>query len=208
MEVFIHKITHCLGRQKNESKTIDDYKDKLANEHGIKVIRINCDYKDNNRFEYIKNNIINSPLSKIFDLLNIDWNDCLIYALKNLIKITCNMWKDGINNTKSISNILGYNRFTIIKYLKQGSCLGWCNYNPTDEFNKNNISKAKRVFCIELNKDFDSIHLAANKTNIKNQNISWCCLGKAKSAGKHPITGEKLHWVYYEDYLKQQNKIA
>ena len=25
---------------------------------------------------------------------------------------------------------------------------------------------------------------------------------KAKSAGKHPETGEKLRWMYYEDYLK------
>ena len=27
-------------------------------------------------------------------------------------------------------------------------------------------------------------------------NISQCCLGKQKSAGKHPITGEKLHWKF------------
>ena len=33
---------------------------------------------------------------------------------------------------------------------------------------------------------------------ISNQNISKCCRGRLKSAGKHPVTGEKLKWEYVE----------
>ena len=27
-------------------------------------------------------------------------------------------------------------------------------------------------------------------------NITDCCKGRNKTAGKHPITGERLHWRY------------
>ena len=30
--------------------------------------------------------------------------------------------------------------------------------------------------------------------------IGRCCKGKRKTAGKHPETGEKLTWMFYEDY--------
>ena len=62
---------------------------------------------------------------------------------------------------------------------------------------------ARKVICLNTKQIFQC---------IKDANI-WCgteiklCLyGKRKSAGKHPITGEKLHWMYYDEYLEQQNK--
>lgn len=30
-----------------------------------------------------------------------------------------------------------------------------------------------------------------------------CCTGKYSTSGKHPETGEKLQWIYYEDYIKE-----
>ena len=52
---------------KNESLEIDNIKDKLAIEHKLNPIRIDCNY-NHNRFEYIKNKIINSKLNDIFNL--------------------------------------------------------------------------------------------------------------------------------------------
>ena len=54
------------------------------------------------------------------------------------------------------------------------------------------IGDAKRVRCIELNQEFDSINQAQKQTGAKN--ISVHILGIRPSSGKHPITGEKLHW--------------
>lgn len=51
---------------------------------------------------------------------------------------------------------------------------------------------------------FNSIQEATNQYKVKSSNISQCCSGKQKSAGKHPITGEPLKWMYYEDWLKLQ----
>lgn len=57
--------------------------------------------------------------------------------------------------------------------------------------------QSRPVKCLETQKIYTSITEAAKDMKIPNtSNISGCCQGKRKSAGKHPITGEKLHWEY------------
>lgn len=67
---------------------------------------------------------------------------------------------------------------------------------------KRNIFRA--IYCIEFNEIFESIKDAERKLGIDNAQISACCKGKPgyNSAGKHPITGEKLHWKYLEDAIQ------
>lgn len=67
-------------------KQTDELKDKLAKENNIYVIRIDCKISDMN---YIKTNILNSQLNKIFDLSNIDWLKCDDYAQRNIVKEVC-----------------------------------------------------------------------------------------------------------------------
>lgn len=56
------------------------------------------------------------------------------------------------------------------------------------------------VECINTKQLFPSTVEAAKWAHIKSRsNITDCCLGKRKTAGKHPQTGEKLHWRYYEE---------
>ena len=52
------------------------------------------------------------------------------------------------------------------------------------------------VLCITTNEEFDSICAAARYYNIPQANISYCLQGKRKSAGKHPVTKEKMIWKY------------
>lgn len=60
--------------------------------------------------------------------------------------------------------------------------------------------RATKVICLTTSEEFDTIKEAAQYYNIKNRcTISSCCKSKTKSAGKHPITGEKLVWKYLED---------
>ena len=73
-----------------------------------------------------------------------------------------------------------------------------------DENNPN----AKAVICINTKEVFTTIKYA--KQWCRSNNIGSCCRGKKKYAGKHPETGERLQWMYYEDWLKLQEneKIA
>ena len=61
------------------------------------------------------------------------------------------------------------------------------------------VPHGKLVQCIETQEVFTSTREAARFYNLSSHsNIVECCNGKKKSAGKHKITGEKLHWKYYE----------
>lgn len=58
-------------------------------------------------------------------------------------------------------------------------------------------SKCEKVICYTddgFYKEFNSLLEGAMYFNIHITNISCCCTGTRKSAGKHPTTNKKLHW--------------
>ena len=71
--------------------------------------------------------------------------------------------------------------------------------NPMYGMTGDKCPTSKKVYCIELNEVYNSMREAERKTGINNSCISDACKGKQKTAGKHPITGERLHWKYVED---------
>lgn len=59
-------------------------------------------------------------------------------------------------------------------------------------------SQARKIKCLTTNEIFTTIKEACEKYNINKGHVCECCQGKRKSAGKHPITGDKMIWVYIE----------
>lgn len=58
----------------------------------------------------------------------------------------------------------------------------------------------KKYYSPQLDMVFDGLKQAANYVGLNATNkISDCIYGRRKSAGKHPITGEKLTWVILEN---------
>ena len=102
------------------------------------------------------------------------------------------MW-NNIYTTSEIGKILKLNRHTIVKYLKQGVKLGWCNYDPKKEMkkngHKNGKSICKKVINIDTKLQFNSIKDASRYYNINNTSIANCCKGKYHIAGGY-------HWKY------------
>lgn len=115
-----------------ESKEIDEFKDTMASIKMCKMIRIDCKYKSmSERFEFIKNNILKSELSIIFDLKMIDWNDIEKKCKSSLFKIACNLKNNNPDmTTTQIAEKMHMNSNTIRVYLIKGTDLGWCAYNP------------------------------------------------------------------------------
>ena len=62
-----------------------------------------------------------------------------------------------------------------------------------------NHPRCRAVYCFELDEYFWGAKEAEDKYGVHKADIAKCCKGKAKSAGKHPITGEKLHWAYADE---------
>jgi hypothetical protein len=183
---------------KEESIFIDEIKSKLCQNHDIQVIRINCCKSE---LKFIKNNILTSELNKIFDLSIINWLECHEYACKNIVKEICNLWNNGIKNSTKIAKQFKISKTTVNRYLKQGVELGWCDYDPKEEIKKGqrctNKEKHKLVKCLTTKKIFKNIAEASRYYNINPKCISNNCKGIQYFAGKHPETGEKMKWEYF-----------
>ena len=130
------------GRSLKEEQENDKIKKELAIKNGIKpdnYIVIDCRYSE---LKWIKEHILKSRLNELFGLSKIDWLDCHKYACSSLVKKVCDLWNNCINSITEISKIIKLSQNTVIKYLKQGKLLNWCEYSPKN--NKiNNITYEK-----------------------------------------------------------------
>lgn len=190
------------GVPKEVSQYIDKEKDRLAKENNIEIIRIDCNYGNNDRYEYIKNKILNSDLNKIIQLNLIDFEKSNIESLNSYIILACELWNSGFSVGK-IKNKLNLSSVTINKYLKNGAKYGICTYTKEKSITR---SFGKKVYCITTNEMFNSGADGGKKYNIIPEQIYACCNNKNITAGKHPITGMGLKWIYYDDYLRMSKK--
>lgn len=199
MIIETHGIQHYEETRRNGARTLEEehendrLKKELALNNGIEhYIELDCRHSN---LEYIKNSILNSDLSKLFDLSKIDWLKCEEFSLKNIVKEVCDYWnnKDEWETTYTIANnnewgISGIS--TIIRYLKIGSELGWCNYNPKEEMMKSAKKLNKNGKQIEIFKDDNSLGVFESASELERQseklfgvklyqgNISAVCLKK------------------------------
>lgn len=90
--------------------------------------------------------------------------------------------------------------------------LKWCTYkeNSNNPLTLKKYSEAKigekhnqarKVICITTGEIFNTIKQVEDEYKINHANISLCCNGKRKSAGTDK-NGNKLVWMYYDDYLE------
>ena len=59
------------------------------------MIRIDCIYENHDRYDYILNNILNSKLSEILPLNQIDFDEANRKSQKSLLVEACNLWNEG-----------------------------------------------------------------------------------------------------------------
>ena len=184
---------YCGGRVLEEEQQNDKLKKEIALQNGVKYY-IELDCRESN-MEYIKSSILNSELAKLFDLSNIDWKQCAKFANKNIVKEVCNYWnnKKDSETTIDVGEVFKINRNTVANYLKKGTKLGWCNYNPKEEMYKqgklNGKSSKKKV---EIFKDNQSLGVFESCTELSRlseelfgvkllqSKISSVCRGKRK----------------------------
>jgi len=119
-----YKDNYCSGQTAKQSQKIDKYKDKMALEHGIEVIRIDC-RKSNS--QYISQNILKSRLAEIFDLSNIDWELCDKNSQHTIVKQVCTYFNKTTKNIDEIGKYFNLHPETVKRYIKIGQRYNWCN---------------------------------------------------------------------------------
>ena len=170
----------------------DKKKDELAQNHGIIVIRIDSRISER---EYIKNNILESMLSELFDLSNIDWEYCDRQATSSNVVKASMLWNDGYS-LKTISNKLYVHNATVRKYLKRGNKLGLCDYSKGDALSRSQkevgVLRMRKVIRLHDKMVYKCIGDASSDNSISNATIIKYC---------------QTHngFMYYDEWLSVQD---
>lgn len=180
----------------SDLEEIDKIKDKLAKEHGICVIRINCNYKRDDRYSFILNNILNSKLKDIIDLSKIDFELSNKNSTSSTIVRAGELWNQGLTVGK-IRERLKIGEGTVTSYLKTANEIGICVYSIKES---NARSRYRKVYCVNFDTVYESMAYAARKCKTNRTSIKRCCENNNKTSKNKD--GLHLKWMYYEDYLK------
>lgn len=193
------------GQTVEESKYIDKQKDKLAKDNGYTIIRISDEYD-------IKESILNSNLSNIFNLNNIDWIKCDLGSLSNYFIYACTLKRENPDmSTSEIAKKLKLGSTTVRRWLTDGSAKGFCTYNPECEKSRSLECKGgieKTIICINNGMIFVSGVDLVNQSEkifgykLSTGNVSTCCNRKIDN-----INGYIFRFI--NDLTKdEQNKLA
>lgn len=154
MDGTYHYINNSICQAKS-----DALKNKLAEEHNIKLIRINCNYKKlSTRFDFIKENII-KELGDIFDLSIIDWDKCNTAAISNkLIDVITYYNTHPRIDLYTIADTFKISMETLYNYLYIGEDLNLCKYIRND---KNRVKNSKPITMYDLEHNLIGIFKSA-----------------------------------------------
>ena len=224
------------GEYYHREKNADDI-DKINyfKQKGIRIISIyesDRNYMNGDRIEYIYENISKGSLDYvIYNIFNIIG---LYYSPINVHSNRIEIWNSYINLKKAnsllykypaIAEEWNYQRNGNLKpeqfAPKSGKKVWWkcknCEYEWEAAINSRtnngngcslcNGGVSKMVYCPELKQIFISQGEAERHTGTQQAHISSCCRGVRKTAGKHPVTGERLRWYFVYDQTQKDGLV-
>lgn len=163
----------------------DEYKKNIAIRNGIqRYIELDCRYSD---MKHIKNSILNSELSVLFDLSIIDWDVLEKDCLKSKVIEVCNIYNSGIKNTVNIAKLLGIDSSTVSDYLRRCNEIGLCDYIP-------NPYHERAIICVDTGKIYDTLKYVELDGFNKSQ-VSECCNNK-----EGVYTSGGYNWCFLDEY--------
>lgn len=181
------------SRTLDEEVLNDKNKYDYAIKHGVEIyIVVNCSVSN---IEYIKNNILNTEFKNIYDLDCIDWKLCELHSSGSMITKSAELYNNGCT-VKDIMNKLNASKSGVTSWLNTAEHIGLIKWDKHNSFK----DLRKQVVLVNTGEQFDSLTKAGKKYHVDYHGISSACKNKKEYCGKHPETGEKLRWMYLEDY--------
>lgn len=199
------KVSDCCNRYYGRKSSNGYHFMYLEEYNKLKVNELNKLISEmfSNNSHSVKTNI-KRGISNSYEVICL--NNSMIFNTVKDASIFANVTSSTLNNAVN-GKLLSAGK-------KNGEKLVWmklhdynkCNSSQIDVIIKNaNIKKInnfKKVVCMNTKQIFTSMNDARDFIgHAKSSHIRQCCIGKRKMAGKHPVTGEPLQWMYYEDYL-------
>lgn len=196
-----------------EQQEIDRYKLDMAIKNGItNYIEVDC--RESNR-EYISRNILNSQLSELLDLKNIDWTEIDINASSDVLEQFCTMWNNGIHDLNEIGNVVGYKPNSLYSYLRKARNLSLIEYDETDA-QKRRVENARAkkqykeftpIICTDNGYAFNTLKTCEDLSDelfgkhLLKSCLCVVCKGKSKSTN-----GFHFEYISKEDFNEIKRK--
>lgn len=177
----------------------DLYKDKMAQKHGISMIRVNCNYlKVGQRYNMVKTNLIKA-LNDIFDLSEVDWDKCNEMAISNkLIEVLDYYQNNPRLGLPEIARDCKISMPTLYEYLYTGEELGLCTYVRADP---NRTRNSKPIAMYDLNMSLIGIYKSGkqiaelfSELNFSHRQIRQC------ATDNKPYKNYIFRFATYEEY--------
>lgn len=197
MIIEMHGEQHYTGwcNDSNDLENVvenDNNKRQFASSCGVKYYIVIDSSKSD--VEFLSKNILNSKLTDVFDLSNVDWNKCDFDSRKSLFVEFVNLFNNGISRNE-IMDLLQVGDTTMCRWLKQAN-----NANLLTINNGHFLRGAKSVILLNTKEIFSTISEASKTYNIQKTQISSVCKRRSLYAGIHPDIGHPMVWRYLDEY--------
>lgn len=176
------------GRTLQEEQENDKYKYEMAMKNGIdKYIVIDCRKSE---LEWIKNSILSSELSSIFNLSVLNWNEIHMKSSKSLHVKILEMWNNGYDK-QDISAETSMSMATINNVLNKYDTIGLCKHSKLEDEPLVQLDLKGNLI-----KEWDTIRQACNELSIDMIYITRVCKGIRKSSKgfKWKFKNENVSW--------------
>ena len=177
----VHRLVADTFISKIDSKDNIDHINTIRTDNRVENLRW-CTHKENMNNKITKINLSNSLKGRTF---NKKWLENMSKAQRGAKH---HNYGKHLSETTKIKIGIG----------NKGKIVSEETKEKLREYKGEKHSNIKGVICLTTNEEFVYIRQATEKYGINASHISDCCKknGKRKSAGKHPITGEKMLWEY------------
>lgn len=157
-------------RNPRQEQDNDRKKYELAKNNGIsKYITNDASISS---IDWLKKSIMESDLSSIINLDDINWIKCETDARKSKIYEICEIKRKNPRLTsKEISDISGIERSVIVDYLKLGNRLNWCNYSAKEEQRLSAQRNRPRKAIIVKNENGETIGIFDSCSELERQSV-------------------------------------
>lgn len=110
--------------------------------------------------------------------------------------------REGLACMSGVRDCLNGKSKTAGRHPETGERLTWVEIKleKKTQVKDRKYNKYDAIYCIELDRIFTDGLSQIQREHIASRTcVARCLKGERKSAGKHPVTGEKLHWTYLKN---------
>ena len=196
------------NRTLEEEQENDRLKEELALTNGIKeYIVIDCRRSD---FDFIKNNVLNSRFTELYDLSKIDWIKLENDINNNIYILAADLWNSGIHDPEILAKELDVNQNNLHITMSRTKELGLCDYDTKitqaigrEKMNKIKYHKyAKPILCNENGDCYGSPTICAKTLTEKGISTDRRNIERNLKTGKSPVHSLTFSYITHKEFNK------